>query len=125
MTKNAKDQLALTRAETKLAQQGTQLAQQQQRLVVAQTTASAILAVAESVRILSQGRTYRANLAAIIQSLQTDQTIRHADVDKMLEILDQCGPDMSPTVRDQFYSAMLVLLSSSNLRDKLPAPPDK
>lgn len=95
----------------------------QAKLALNTGLAQSLVAVAQSVQIVVQATQYRAGLQALVETLQADQSIRHQDVALLLEVLDRHGGDMSQHVRDEYYQAILQLLSVAGLRDRLPAPP--
>jgi hypothetical protein len=97
--------------------------QEQRQFVVAQAAAAAAISIINTIDIVVKGVTYRSNLAAIVKSLQTDHVMRHDDVDKLIEILDLFGFDMSQTVKDEYYLTILDLLRASGRPGKYALPP--
>jgi hypothetical protein len=93
------------------------------RIIVAHATAGVLAQVAESVQKLADGNKYRHMLEGIVKTLKADQTIRHQDVDKLLEVLEIAKNDMSQELKDEYYRAILRLLQTPQLRERLPPPP--
>ena len=93
------------------------------RIIIAHATAGALAQVAENIQRLADGQKYRHMLEGIVKTLKADQTLRHQDVDKLLEVLEVAKNDMSQELKDDYYRAILRLLQTPQLRERLPPPP--
>lgn len=95
----------------------------QSQVVLAKGAANAAVAIVQTIQVLVQGHEYRKSLREMVATLEADQTMRHADVDLLLEILDRHKDDMSQTTRDEYFMSILKLLDVTGLRGRLPLPP--
>lgn len=93
----------------------------QTKLVMAQGAAEGAVAILQTIHLLVEGHEYRMRIREMVQSLQADQSMRHADVEYLSTVLDRHGSDMTASTRDQFHLAMLRLLDVTGLSGKLPA----
>jgi len=77
-----------------------------------------LCSIAETKKIIQMGIEYRKNLNATLNALKQNQKVRHADVDKLLNIIKEAP--VSQDVKDKYYLAILDLLSPPHI--KLPPP---
>ena len=93
------------------------------QIILSQAAAQAVQAIIETVQTHIKHVDYRNNLNAIIKTIETDQTMRHNDVDKIIEIIDKFKDDFSQDVKDKYYIAILKILESARTKPALPEPP--
>jgi hypothetical protein len=91
------------------------------KVVLAQGAAQAALVIVQTIQVLVEGHEYRARLGAMVKALETDQGMRHADVDYLVDVLDRFRGDMTPQTRDQYFMSILKLLDVTGLRARLPS----
>jgi polyphosphate kinase len=73
-----------------------------------------LLSIADRVVTAHNERLY---VRQVIEAIQVDQVVRHADVQVIETILDKYSESMSPQVRDEYHLTMLRLL---DVRSSLP-----
>lgn len=88
----------------------------------AKAAVAVVAALAQSLSHIVEAYQYRKNLEAIVATLQADQTMRHRDVDKMLEIISLFGNDISQEIKDQYFLVILAKLTGGQNTLQLPSP---
>ena len=95
----------------------------QSKVVLAQGAIQAAVAIVQTIQVLVEGHEYRSRLREMVKTLEADQSMRHADVDYLLEVLGRFKDDMSQQTRDEYFMSILKLLDVTGLRARLPLPP--
>ncbi len=95
----------------------------QRQVILAKGAAEAAIAIVQSVQVLVRGHEYRRNLQEMVAALRADQTMRHADVHLLLEVVDRFKEDMTQETRDAYFLNILRLLEGTGAGSRLPPPP--
>ncbi len=107
----------------KMASMAVQKLSAQRDLTIAKGQADALTVVANALVDIVQGHDYRKSLREMIAALQTDQTMRHEDVQLLSQLIDQHKDDMSHETKDEYFKVILKLLESRTARERLPQLP--
>lgn len=123
-TQNTGRSRSLERREEALEKQELLREQQEWKLEeqAAKSMVKVVAAIAESAAVIVSAHEYRNNLRAIVETLKADQSIRHSDVQIMIEMIRTCGHEMSQEVKDQFFLGILGKLTAGAKKLELPSP---